>query len=88
VLPIELEPEVHPFAQTLEPCILLQSFGVSHMKFGAEAEGLFRSLTSWQSVMLPQLVGFAKTMLLQLAGFETPFWTNSEKEINGLWILL
>jgi hypothetical protein len=51
--------------QTLDPRILLQSFGVSHMKFGAEPE--LRSLIKVQSVTLPQVLGFARTRLLQRA---------------------
>ena len=61
----------------LAPCISLQSFGVSHMKFGAEAE--FRSFTSAQSVT-PQLLGFASTRLLQRAVLVVMSW----KTMNGL----
>ena len=78
-LPWEVQPLPHPLAL----CILLQSFGVSHMKLGA-VDPPFRSLTSAQSVVLPQLLGFDKTMLLQLAALGTPFSTNSEKGVNGL----
>src|SRR5437016_12394054 len=55
---------VQPFVQTLAACMLSQSFGVSHMKLGAEAE--LRSFTSVQSVTA-QLLGFASTRLLQRA---------------------
>src|SRR5436853_1418068 len=65
--------------QTFAPCILLQSFGVSHMKFGADAE--FRSFTSAQSVT-PQLLGFASTRLLQRAVLVVMSW----KTMNGLCV--
>ena len=41
----------------------LQSLGVSHMKLGAEGE--LRSLMRAQSLTAPQVVGFARTILLQ-----------------------
>lgn len=66
--------------QTLEPRMLLQSFGVSHMKFGADAE--FRSLIRTQSVTLPQLLGFARTNWLQRAELLVMSW----KTMNGLCI--
>src|SRR5207253_9428044 len=53
--------------QTLEPRMLWQSFGVSHMKLGAGDVALLRSLTSMQSVTLPQLFGFARNILLHRA---------------------
>lgn len=61
VLPSELQ----PFEQFDAECMLLQSFGESHMKLGTEAE--LRSLISAQSVTDPQLLGFASTMLAQRA---------------------
>jgi hypothetical protein len=47
--------------------MLLQSFGVSHMKLGAGAVALLRSFTKTQSVTVPQLDGFARYSLLQRA---------------------
>ena len=58
-------------------CILLQLFGVSHMKLGADAE--FKSLTREQSVTV-QLLGFARTTLAQRAGL----LRISVKVTNGL----
>src|SRR2546425_5375596 len=54
---------VQPFVQVLLPCMSLHTFGVSHMKLGVANE--LRSLRRVQSVVLPQLVGFARTILLQ-----------------------
>src|SRR5437660_8815285 len=68
--------------QTLEPRMSWQSFGVSHMKLGAGAVALLRSLTRTQSVRLPQLLGFAKNILLHLAVLLVMSW----KAMNGLWI--
>lgn len=62
-----LPPLVHPFEQPLWACMLSQLLGVSHMKLGAEPE--LRSLIRGQSTVLPQLLGFARTMLLQRVGF-------------------
>jgi hypothetical protein len=47
--------------------MLLQSFGVSHMKLGAGDEALLRWLIRVQSVVAPQLVGFARSTLLHRA---------------------
>ena len=63
VLPSEMDDEQKPEA----PRMLLQSFGVSHMKLGAGVEALLRSLTKTQSVTVPQLDGFARYSLLQRA---------------------
>ena len=63
MLPSEIEDEQIPEA----PRMLSQSFGVSHMKLGAGVVILFRSLTSTQSVTVPQLDGFARYSLLQRA---------------------
>jgi len=52
------------FAQMLAPCMSLQSFGVSHMKLGADAE--FRSFMRAQSVTA-QVLGFALIRLLHRA---------------------
>jgi len=59
---------VHPLypllvVHMLLACMLSQSLGESHMKFGVEDE--LRSLMRVQSVILPQLVGFARAILLQ-----------------------
>ena len=55
---------VQPFVHVLLPCMSLHTFGVSHMKLGAEDE--LRSLMRVQSVTLPQPLGFARTILLHL----------------------
>ncbi len=68
-----LPPEVQPFAQPPYDRISLQSFGVSHMKFGAGAEGLFRSLSNAQSTTV-QVVGLARTIWLQRAGLVLMSW--------------
>ena len=68
--------------QTLFPRMSSQSFGVSHMKFGAAAVALLRSFTSAQSITLPQLLGFASTSLLQRAVLFVMSW----KTMNGLCI--
>jgi hypothetical protein len=70
---------VQPFVQTFVACILSQLFGVSHMKFRADAE--FRSFTSAQSGTV-QLLGFASTRLLQRAVLLVMSW----KMMNGLWV--
>jgi len=59
------------------PCMLLQLFGVSHMKFGAAAE--FKSSINTQSVT-EQVVGFALTTLEHLAGL----FVMSVKKTKGL----
>jgi len=71
-------PISEPVPQTLEPRILSQSFGVSHMKFGAEPE--LRSLIKAQSVTVPQVLGFARTRLLQRAALLVMSW----KTMKGL----
>jgi hypothetical protein len=68
---------VQPFEQPLQACMLLQSFGVSHMKLGADGE--FRSFISTQSVTI-QFLGFASTRLLQRAELLVISW----KTMNGL----
>ena len=65
--------------QLLEPFMLSQSLGVSHMKFGAEPE--LRSLMRAQSVTA-QPVGFASTRLLQRAESVVTSWNKT----NGLWM--
>ncbi len=64
----------------LPPCMLLQSFGVSHMKFAAEFE--LRSLIRVQSVVVQVAfrLGFARTMFWH----RVELLTMSEKETNGL----
>jgi hypothetical protein len=57
--------------------MLLQLFGVSHIKLGAEAE--FRSLINVQSVD-EQLLGFARTSLEHRAALDVI----SVKKTNGL----
>ena len=56
-----LPPRVQPLLHPLQARISLQSLGVSHMKLGGEDE--LRSLMRAQSVTLPQLLGFASTIL-------------------------
>ena len=68
--------------QTLEPRMSSQSFGVSHMKLGAGAVALLRSLMRMQSVTLPQLFGFARNSWLHLAVLFVMSW----KAMNGLCI--
>jgi hypothetical protein len=68
--------------QTLEPRMLSQSFGVSHMKLGAGAFALLRSLIRTQSVTLPQVFGFTRTSLLQREVLFVMSW----KTMNGLCI--
>jgi len=62
--------------------MLLQSFGVSHMKFGTEPE--LRSLMSAQSVpmQVELLAGFARTILLQRVALVSMSWNDT----NGLWM--
>ena len=66
--------------QALLPCMLSQSFGVSHMKFGTEPE--LRSLTSAQSVpvQVELLAGFARPILLHRVALVSISWN----ETNGL----
>ena len=71
LMQVLLSADVQPFEQPLAAFISLQSFGVSHMKFGAEFE--LRSLTRVQSVT-PQPLGFARTMLLQRAALDVTSW--------------
>ena len=66
-----LSADVQPFEHPLAAFMSLQSFGVSHMKFGAEIE--FRSLTRAQSATL-QPLGFARTILLQRAALDVMSW--------------
>ena len=61
----------------VNPCILLQLLGVSHMKLGADAE--FKSLIREQSVTV-QLLGFARTTLEHRPGL----LRISVKVTNGL----
>jgi hypothetical protein len=60
---------LQPFAQMLlyVDRMLLQSFGVSHMKLGAGADALLRWLMRVQSAVVPQLLGFARSTLLHRA---------------------
>lgn len=74
-----LPSDVQPLEQTLEPRMLSQSLGVSHIKFGAEPE--LRSLMRAQSVTA-QPLGFARTRLLQRAEFDVISWN----KMNPLWM--
>src|SRR5437773_11921316 len=58
-----LPPRVQPLLHPLQARISLQSLGVSHMKLGGEDE--LSTLIKAQSVTLPQLLGFASTILEQ-----------------------
>jgi len=65
---------------TLEPRMSWQSLGVSHMKLGAGPVALFRSLMRTQSVVVPQLLGLARNILLQREVLFVMSW----KAMNGL----
>jgi hypothetical protein len=71
LMQVLLSAVVQPFEQPLAAFISLQSFGVSHMKFGAEFE--LRSLTMLQSVTL-QPLGFASTILSHRAALDVMSW--------------
>jgi len=62
---------LQPLVQIGEPCMLSQSFGVSHMKLAGDGE--FRSLMSWQSV-LTQPEGSALTIIEQRAVLLVMSW--------------
>jgi len=76
VVPILIVDEIDKLQDTTED-MLLQLFGVSHMKVGAEIE--FRSLIKTQSVA-EQLLGFARTSLEHRALLNAM----SLKKTNGL----